>query len=1313
MLLKRGLITFIKEKNYDLIAIWQPLAVKKMNKQLRRFIFGLLALGVLLLGQGFYTAHLQAQQATRLALGQAGYFMDRLAASASLSLSHDTVQTWIQVKQDWPSLRYLGVLDPQGRAWAAIRPAGSAFGQPFLQRFPVTNQAQQVTLYQGLHSSVLPSWAGLPQVNIVDRPVIVDGTPVVLRAVIDLEPVRLDWQQHMRDVLWFLGSSLLLVSALFWWVHHTPRRLLREVGQFARELSSGHANPLQQEDTGYDEIDDLGRSLQRLQTTLKEQRSSILANERKYKNAIDELDAVVFQIDVDLTWNFLSAGWKRLTGLDPDRFLGQDFSAAFIDSDRPRLLGATQGLINAERNEYRDEVLLRQIDGSPHEMEIAMHAFTDECGNVLGITGTLSDYSRRQNHETEIARQRLLFQQIIDHLPVSIYVKNEQSDYVLVNEQGARVLGHTPDKIVGKTDRDFLLPDHAAARYAEDREVLRNGVTIAREQMISLNGEVRYWLGRKVRLNAGNGNMLVLQAVIDITDRKKAEIELQRQREFIERVIETDPTLIFVKDEDCRYVMVNSAYAKTFGLSREQFIGKKFEELHHQPEEIAAETWSDQRVLELGAETVADVTLTRSKDQRRHFMAIKKPLRMPDGRIHVLGIKQDISELKYNEQALMEQTRKVENASRAKSEFMANMSHEIRTPMNGILGMTELVLNSPLNEEQRQYLSLARASANSLLAIINEILDFSKIEAGRMTIEQTGFDFYELMSEISKPLALQAHTRGLSFFAKIDPEIPSRLVGDPTRLRQVLTNLLSNAVKFTAEGQVTLEINCLGCEYEDLHLEFIVSDTGIGVAADKQSLIFEPFAQADGTTTRKYGGTGLGLTISSRLVELMGGKIRVDSQQGVGSHFSFELHLARDPNVEPGSGLGYESLAGMSVAWLDSSEQRAQWYRELLARWHADANSTTNVADAAVLVSQTALDVLLIDDEIAPEDARTLLSVCRARNPGCALVILSRAYDNSLIHRRETSLIDLLNQSGETYLRLIKPVIAVELHQALLRLAKKETLLVPHSIAGNINTRSSMRILLAEDNYVNQVLAVSVLEKMQHIVDIASNGHEALSKLEDNHYDLVLMDVQMPQIGGLEATRLWREREQELGLKRLPIIAMTAHAMRGDRERCIQAGMDGYVSKPFQQATLQQEIEQVLGSARQELMQDELEPSPVVETQFNRERALVMLQNDALLLQRVAKVFLQAAPGVCARLQQAAERQQADLLHRAVHEVKGMAYNLGAELLAQIAADMEKLARENRFAEAMLYYDRLLEQFDAVTRVMQEVATDPSVPSAS
>jgi two-component system sensor histidine kinase/response regulator len=211
----------------------------------------------------------------------------------------------------------------------------------------------------------------------------------------------------------------------------------------------------------------------------------------------------------------------------------------------------------------------------------------------------------------------------------------------------------------------------------------------------------------------------------------------------------------------------------------------------------------------------------------------------------------------------------------------------------------------------------------------------------------------------------------------------------------------------------------------------------------------------------------------------------------------------------------------------------------------------------------------------------------------------------------------------------------------------------------------------------------------------------------------VLMDVQMPQIGGLEATRLWREREQELGLKRLPIIAMTAHAMRGDRERCIQAGMDGYVSKPFQQATLQQEIEQVLGSARQELMQDELEPSPVVETQFNRERALVMLQNDALLLQRVAKVFLQAAPGVCARLQQAAERQQADLLHRAVHEVKGMAYNLGAELLAQIAADMEKLARENRFAEAMLYYDRLLEQFDAVTRVMQEVATDPSVPSAS
>lgn len=1280
-----------------------------MNKQLRRFILGLFVLGALLLLQGLYTAQSQLQQATRLALSQAGYFMDRLAVQANTGLTQDTVQAWVQGRQEWPSLLYLGVLDPQGRAWAATRPAASAAAQPFLQRAPVKMLAQQLTLYQTLHPVLPAHWFELPQVNIVDRQVMVDGHPAVLRAVIDLEPVRLDWRQHLRDVLLFLLSSLPLVSALFWSVHKTPRRLLREASKFARGLIVNHDGPALPVQSGYAEIDDLRLSLQQLQVTLQEQRSSILANERKYRNAIDELDAVVFQIDKDLTWDFLSAGWKRLTGLDPDRFLSQDFSAAFVDQDRERLLRAAQSLMNGKRKAYRDEVLLRQIDGSLVELEIVMHQYADEHGVVLGATGTLSDYTRRLGHELEIARQRRLFQQIIDHLPVSIYVKNEQSDYVLVNAQGARVLGFTPDKMVGKTDRDFLLPDHAASRYAEDREVLRTGSSVVREQMISVEGEVRHWLGRKVRLDAGNGNLLVLQAAIDITERKKAEIELQRQREFIERVIEADPTLIFVKDEEGRYVMVNSAYAKTFGLAREEFIGRRLEELHQQADEIAADNWSDRRVLELGAETVAEVTITRAKELRRYFLAIKKPLRMPDGRIHVLGIEQDITELKHNEQALMEQTRKVESASRAKSEFMANMSHEIRTPMNGVIGMTELALNTPLTEEQRQYLGLARASASTLLTIINEILDFSKIEAGRMTIERVPFDFDELIAEITKPLALQAHTRGLSFFAKIDPDIPFQLVGDPTRLRQVLTNLLSNAVKFTAEGQVTLEVKNLGGQGEYLPLGFMVSDTGIGIAADKQNLIFEPFAQADGTTTRKYGGTGLGLTISSRLVDLMGGKIQLSSQPGIGSHFSFELQLVRDQQAGTESDARYESLGGKSMAWVDGSAERSHWYCDLLTRWQANVLSVGTVLEATVLVSHKPLDVLLIDDEIAAEDARTLLSAYRSRNAGATLVVLSRAYDNNILRKQEPSLLEILNQSGESYVRLIKPVTPLELHRALLRVLKKEALLVPHNASVNDESRISLRILLAEDNYVNQVLAVSVLEKMQHIVDIATDGQQALGKLEQNRYDLVLMDVQMPQVGGLDATRVWRERENRLGLKPIPIIAMTAHAMQGDRERCLEAGMDGYVSKPFQQMTLQAEIERVLGGTVPPApLEQTLTPTRRVAAPYSQTHALAVLQNDVSLLERVAKVFLQAAPGVNARLQEAVEYRHADLLRRAAHEVKGMAYNLGAELLGQTAANMEKLARENKFEEAISDYDQLLEQFEIVTQVMRQAAAGSS-----
>lgn len=1285
-----------------------------MDKLLTRFLLGLVFLATVLFGQRVYTAYLQADSEAKQSLAQAVYFVDKMAQANVASLDYEQLQTWLEAEQ-WPGVSYLWLLDLDGRSLAAVRTPNQPHIPMLAERLPISARAQQTTVYYGLVDTLPADWGGLPEAHIIDRPMVVAGRAAILRVAVDLEPLRQRWWQSVRFGAMFFGMGLLVAAALFWGLYRTPLQAMRRAAAFAQRIAAGGSDPLGPINSGVRDIDALLSALQGLQDTLREQRASLLASESKYRNAIDELDAVVFQIDADLTWNFLSAGWRRLTGMEPSSFIGQDFSTAFLDGDRERLLRAAQGLMHGERNEYRDEILLRRVDGSLAEVEIAMHVFADERGHILGATGTLSDYAKRRDHELEIARQRRLFQQIIDQLPVSIYVKNEQSDYVLVNAQGARVLGYTPEQMVGKTDRDFLLPDSAASRYAEDREVLRTGVPVAREQMISVNGEIRHWLGRKVRLDAGNGNLLVLQAAIDITERKKAEIELQRQREFTERVIETDPTLIFVKDEERRYVMVNSAFAKAFNLPRENFIGRRIDDVHDQPEEIASSHWSDRRVIDQGEETISEVVLTRPGSPRRYFIAIKKPLRMPDGRIHILGIQQDITELKQNEQALVEQTRRAEAASRAKSEFLANMSHEIRTPMNGIIGMTDLTLNTPLTEEQRQYLNLARASANALLAIINEILDFSKIEAGRMTLERVPFSFYDLIAEVTKPLALQAHSRGLSFFVKVAPDIPQRLVGDPTRLRQVLVNLLSNAVKFTAEGQVVLDVTVTRYESEQVALKFLVHDTGIGIAADKQSLVFEPFAQADGSTTRRYGGTGLGLTISARLVELMGGQIVMQSQPGMGSDFWFELEFDEDVEDEQARPMDYTKLKGMSVGWIDTDSVRAEWFKELIEQWQGVVNVATTVAAGAALVAQQRCDVLCVDDEVPPRDARVLISGFRARNPAGILIILSRAYDKTTARIPEVTLDKELEAANESFVRLIKPVTPLELHESLTRLsAQDHSLMVPAAPPYAMQTLP-LRILLAEDNYVNQVLAVSVLEKMQHVVDIASDGLEALSKLDKNTYDLVLMDVQMPHMGGLEATRAWRERERTRGLKPISIIAMTAHAMRGDRERCFESGMNGYVSKPFQQSSLQAEIERVMRgstdtSAIEALTTLSAEPS-ALDSPFSRTQALSVLQYDDHLLERVAKVFLQAAPGVSARLQEAAERMDAEALRRATHEVKGMALNLGAESLGQTAGTMEKLSREQRVNEAMQHYDRLVAQFEAVTRVMREIASGSSNPT--
>jgi two-component system sensor histidine kinase/response regulator len=873
---------------------------------------------------------------------------------------------------------------------------------------------------------------------------------------------------------------------------------------------------------------------------------------------------------------------------------------------------------------------------------------------------------------------------------------------VMADVQLARV-ELTTETFLQAVVRDISAQKEVELQLRDAHETLEQRVRARTSELASINQELRR----------------------EVAERKQAEAALAHERFLLTTLMQNAPDFIFFKDLHSRYIAINRALADYYGLTTpEDAVGLSDFDFYSD-DQAASYQRVEQDIIKTGRPAVDQEEKHEWPDGHVSWRLTNKiPVRSEQGSIiGTFGISRDITARKEAESALQAAKDTAEAANQAKGDFLANMSHEIRTPMNAIIGLTELVLDTRLSDSQREYLKMVRESGESLLALINDLLDFSKIEAGKLQLDADEFDLPDALGDTMKTLGLRAHAKGLELICHIHADVPQYLVGDVARLRQIILNLVGNAIKFTETGEVLLDVRRHAPTRDgsdspnsirrptDLHdvssnsvnLHFSITDTGVGIPLVKQTEIFRAFEQADNSMSRRYGGTGLGLAISTRLVEAMRGELWVESAEGRGStfHFTAQLHASGSrETTQPGE--KQQDLAGTHILVVDDNSTNRRVLSETLAQWQIQASVAASVDEAWGLICQqdragSPFPLILLDAAMPEKDGFQLVQRIQSTAWATGSLIMML---NSGSRRRDTARCE---QLGITRF-LLKPVKPSELYDMIaFALGVTEP-----NVANSQTTEPAaqhqlppLRVLLAEDSLVNQKLAVALLQKHRHVVTVANDGQEAVNAFQSAPFDVVLMDVQMPVLTGLEATTAIRELEAGSG-QHTPIIAMTAHAMPGDRERCLQSGMDGYVSKPIRTRELFDTIELMLQrkplpmspNDHSDASQSHLS-GPLIDWTIARET----VAGDEELLRDVLDAFLQETPRLLKQLQVALDEGDASVVQRAAHTIKGSLRSIGAPEVAEVAFVLEQMGRESqlddgtaKLQELRVLIDQLIQQ---------------------